>query len=123
MIYVRPKPKGHGKMNQVEGDYKAESKVLLFEDLVNQGASLEEAIAGTKNAQLIVTDCFSLVDYEMDVAHKRLNELGIKLHSLTNFSVLVKTALELKLLDEEGKNNLNEWHLDPSLWSKNFAIN
>ncbi len=120
MVYVRPKPKGHGKMNQVEGDYKAGQQVLLFEDLVNQGSSLEEAITGTKNANLIVTDCICIVDYEMKESKRRLLDLNLKLHSLTNFSVLVDTALELKLINETGKSELLNWHSDPVAWSKRF---
>ncbi len=120
MVYVRPKPKGHGKMNQVEGDYLAGQKVLLFEDLVNQGSSLEDAITGTKNANLLVTDCICIVDYEMHEAKRRLENLKIKLHSLTNFSVLVDTALELKLINESGKRELLNWHSDPVAWSKRF---
>lgn len=120
MVYVRPKPKGHGKMNQVEGDYLAGQKVLLFEDLVNQGSSLEDAITGTKNANLLVTDCICIVDYQMNEAKRRLDNLNIKLHSLTNFSVLVDTALELKLINETGKQELLNWHSDPVTWSKRF---
>lgn len=120
MVYVRPKPKGHGKMNQVEGDPTPHQKILLFEDLVNQGSSLEEAISGTKNSGLIVTDCMCIVDYQMKEAKNRLNNLGINLFSLTNFSVLANCAFELKLIDEAGKKELLNWHSDPSLWSKRF---
>jgi orotate phosphoribosyltransferase len=120
MVYVRPKPKGHGKMNQVEGDFLAGQKVLLFEDLVNQGSSLEDAITGTKNANLLVSDCICIVDYQMNEAKRRLDNLNLKLHSLTNFSVLVDTALELKLINETGKLELLNWHSDPVAWSKRF---
>lgn len=120
MIYVRPKPKGHGKMNQVEGDYKENQTVLLFEDLVNQGSSLEDAIKGVTQAKLFSTDCLCIVDYESSEAKVRLKNLGIKLHSLTNFSVLVESAFELKLIDDKGRNLLLEWHSDPVSWSKKF---
>jgi orotate phosphoribosyltransferase len=120
MVYVRPKPKGHGKMNQVEGDYKPTQKVLLFEDLVNLGSSLEEAIVGTSGAKLIVTDCLCIVDYEMKEAKSRLKNLGLSLYALTNFTDLVEAAFELNLINEDGKNILNNWHSDPAKWSKQF---
>jgi orotate phosphoribosyltransferase len=123
MVYVRPKPKGHGKMNQVEGDYKSNQTVLLFEDLVNQGASLEEAITGTLNAQLIVKNCLCIVDYKMKEAKNRLDKLGINLLSLTDFSFLADSALELKLVDTKGREKLLEWHDDPVLWSKRYLEN
>ena len=118
MVYVRPKPKGHGKMNQVEGDYKPNQKVLLFEDLVNQGSSLDEAFTGVANAQLKVSDCICIVDYQMAEAKNRLTKVDINLHALTNFSVLVDCAFELKLINEQGKRELLEWHSDPVKWSQ-----
>ena len=35
MIYIRKKPKGFGKLSQIEGEIKKKSKVLLVEDLSN----------------------------------------------------------------------------------------
>ena len=35
MVYVRSKPKGHGRQNQVEGSFKVGEKLILIEDLVN----------------------------------------------------------------------------------------
>jgi hypothetical protein len=56
----------------------------------------------------------------MNEAKRRLVNLNLKLHSLTNFSVLVDTALELKLINETGKLELLNWHSDPVAWSKRF---
>ena len=39
LVYVRPKPKGHGHENQIEGFLPKNSKVLLIEDLVATGRS------------------------------------------------------------------------------------
>jgi orotate phosphoribosyltransferase len=116
LIYVRPKPKGHGKGNQVEGDYIVNQKVVLFEDLVNQGASIVDAIVGTRSAGLIVHDCFCIVDYQMDSAKEKLNEVGIVLHSLTNFSALVDSALELNLINQSEVLELFAWKKSPSTW-------
>ena len=39
MIYIRKKPKGFGKLSQIEGDIKKKSRVLLIEDLSTDGKS------------------------------------------------------------------------------------
>src|SRR5690625_3905970 len=39
MIYVRSKPKGHGKGNQIEGEIQKGQKVLVIEDLISTGGS------------------------------------------------------------------------------------
>jgi orotate phosphoribosyltransferase len=110
MIYIRPKAKGHGKKNQVEGDFNHGQVVLLFEDLVNQGSSVLEAFGGLKEAGLKAYICLSIVDYEMPTAKRNLSEAQIRLVSLTDFSSLVETAFELELIKLENKNDLYKWH-------------
>ncbi len=120
MVYVRPKPKEHGKKNQVEGDYKANQSVILVEDLVNQGSSLSEAMMGVKDAGLVASCCLCIVDYQMQEASKRLKELSLNLFSLTDFEHIVEAALELQFISAEGKKLLNDWHADPKGWSNNL---
>ena len=118
MVYVRPKAKEHGRKNQMEGDYKPGQKVILFEDLVNQGASLVDAMAGVTSAELKCDVCLCVVDYEMQGAKAKLNDLSMKLFSLTDFTSLTNQAFELNLIDREGLNLLRQWHADPKAWSE-----
>jgi orotate phosphoribosyltransferase len=120
MIYVRPKAKEHGKKNQVEGDYRPNQSVILVEDLVNQGSSLIDAVSGLKEAGLNTSQCLSIVDYQMEVATKRLEELSMSLYSLTDFEHLVEAAFELKFINSEERNLLIDWQLNPKEWSKSF---
>lgn len=120
MVYVRPKPKDHGKKNQVEGDYKQNQSVILVEDLVNQGSSLAEAMEGVKGAGLISTHCLCIVDYQMKESIRRLQELGLNLLSLTDFEHIVRAARELDFIKDEGKKLLMEWHSDPKGWSSRY---
>lgn len=117
MVYVRPKAKGHGKKNQVEGDYQRGQTVLLFEDLVNQGTSLQEAISGVKDAELEAHHCLCIVDYQTKEAKKRLNDLSLQLWSLTDFTTMINCAYESKKIDDEGLKLLLNWHDDPQQWS------
>lgn len=120
MIYVRPKRKEHGNGNQVEGEYLPNQSVILVEDLVNQGSSLAEAMNGLKMAKLNSLHCLCIVDYQMNEALKKLKELGLILHSLTDFHHLLEAAFELKFIDNNGKKLLMDWHGDPKEWSKQF---
>ena len=120
MVYVRPKRKEHGRLNQVEGDYKPGQKVLLFEDLVNQGASLQDSFTGVTAAELRADACLCVVDYEMQGAKTRLSDLSVKLYSLTDFTSLTSMAFELNLINLEGLILLQEWHADPKAWSTKF---
>lgn len=118
MLYVRPKPKDHGKKNQVEGDYKVNQSVILVEDLVNQGSSLSDAMMGIKSAGLISTNCLCIVDYQMAEAVRKLNDLSLNLFALTDFEHIVQAALELEFISTDGKKLLMNWHADPKGWSE-----
>jgi orotate phosphoribosyltransferase len=120
MVYIRPKAKEHGKKNQVEGSYALGQSLVLIEYLVNQGSSLGDALNGVKDAGLNSSQCLCIVDYQMPEAKKRLDELSLTLHSLTDFDHLLQAALELKFIDLNGKKLLTDWHNDPKEWSKLF---
>jgi orotate phosphoribosyltransferase len=121
MVYVRPKAKDHGRKNQVEGDYKKGQVVLLFEDLVNAGSSLEDSMKGILGAELNCSACLCVVDYEMSEAKRRLSELSMKLFSLTDFTSLTTAAFELNLIDSDGVKLLKDWHTDPKKWSEKLG--
>lgn len=120
MVYVRPKAKDHGRKNQVEGLYQVGDKVVLFEDLVNQGASLEDSMKGLNGAELKCDACLCVVDYETPISQERLSNLSIQLFALTDFTSLTLAAFELNLIDHAGMNLLKEWHADPKAWSAKF---
>ena len=43
-IYVRPQPKSHGRLNQIEGQLDTDKKVLVVEDLISTGKSSLNAL-------------------------------------------------------------------------------
>jgi orotate phosphoribosyltransferase len=116
-IYVRSKPKEHGKGNQVEGHYQKNEKTLLIEDLVNQGKSLEEAVLGIREVGLNPIACLSIVDYEMQNARRRLEELNLKLYSLTDFASIISSAESLNLIESNELKSLIAWQQNPEDWS------
>jgi orotate phosphoribosyltransferase len=121
MVYVRPKAKDHGKKNQVEGDFFKGQSVLLVEDLVNQGSSLSDAMKGVVDCGLVSSLCLAVVDYQMGEANKRLNDLNLKLISLTDFEHLILAGRELNLISENDQKLLLNWHADPKGWSNSLA--
>lgn len=120
-IYARSKPKGHGKRNQIEGHFEPGQKVLVIEDLVNQGKSLEEAVLGIKDAGLHPTACCSIVHYQMEQAEKRSIEHQTPLYHLTNFENIVEAAVRLNSIDEDQRGTLIAWQKDPQSWSDSLA--
>ena len=120
MVYVRSKPKSHGKRQQVEGAFKEGETLLLVEDLINQGASLHEAMLGVDDAGLKVAACLAIVHYDTEKAKKVLEEWNLKLLCLTDISSIITAAEEKGLIDQEGALAMKKWHEDPVAWSNNF---
>lgn len=117
MIYVRGKAKEHGRKNQIEGDYKPGDRVILIEDLVNQGSSLESAILGLKEAGLVTAACFCIVSYQMKNMEKLLQKLGVSLFSLTDFSSILEVSKKFLKLSDGEISDLLEWQKGPENWS------
>ena len=115
-IYVRPKPKEHGLGNQIEGQYEANQKVVVIEDLVSTGKSSLQVVDVLKNAGLEVVGMVSIFTYEFDVAAKAFEEAGIKFQSLTNYSSLISTAIEKKIITADTEELLMNWRSDPANW-------
>ncbi len=116
MIYIRSKPKGHGKGKQVEGPYNLGARALLVEDLVNQASSMEEATLGARSEGLQITDALCLVNYQMKKAIDRLDRLKVKLHSLTTIDDLLAVAQEQGKMSAADCEMLRVWQRDPMHW-------
>ena len=118
MIYIRGKAKEHGKQNQIEGKFSSGQSVVLVEDLINQGKSLEDALNATIEAGLKPVGVLSIVTYEMERAQEVLNKFKIPLISLTSFSAITSLALEQKNITTDEFDMLISWQSDPKNWSK-----
>lgn len=121
LIYVRPQAKKHGRKNQIEGSFKKGDKVILIEDLINQGKSLLEAINVLQAAEVEVVACFSIVHYKTSKALEIEKEIAIPFYYLSNFFDIAETALAKGFLDDKGHEELIKWQVDPVKWSENFS--
>ena len=115
-IYVRPKPKGHGLGNQIEGFYEKGRKVVVIEDLISTGKSSLEVVEVLRKEGLEVIGMVSIFTYGFDVAEKAFAEADIPYISLTNYSTLIELAEENGTISSDEQNTLLNWRKDPSNW-------
>jgi orotate phosphoribosyltransferase len=117
MLYVRAQKKSHGLGNQIEGWRPGIQTVICIEDLVNQGGSLAEAVAAVQEHGLHVQACLSIVDYEMATSRVKLQQVGVKLYSLTTFGALVEYGHQSGVLTSDDVEALKRWQKSPETWS------
>ena len=114
--YVRPKPKDHGMGNQVEGEIKKGSKVIVVEDLISTGGSSLKAVAALREYGVEVIGMVASFTYGFPVAEEAFREAGVKLITLSNYDAVIAQAAETGYIKEEEKAVLAEWRKDPSVW-------
>lgn len=131
LIYVRVKNKDHGLGNIIEGEYKQGQKAIVIEDLISTGNSSLTAAKGLKNAGIIVNDLIAIFTYKMKNSKEKFDEENIRLHTLSDFPILIEKAVEKNYLNSENKNKVFEWSQDTQNWyskyyeekKKNITIN
>ena len=116
--YVRPKPKDHGMGNQVEGEIKKGSKVIVVEDLISTGGSSLKAVAALREYGVEVIGMVASFTYGFPVAEEAFREAGVQLITLSDYNAVLEQAAETGYIKEEEKAVLAEWRKDPSVWGK-----
>jgi len=115
-IYVRPKPKEHGLGNMIEGEIPMGKKAVVIEDLISTGTSSLKAVEALRNADVDVLGMLAIFTYGFQNAEQNFNEANVKLNTLSNYEVLVKTALESNYIKESDLETLKNWRKTPESW-------
>lgn len=120
MCYVRSKPKGHGKGNQIEGKAEQGQKVVVVEDLISTGGSVITAVQALREAGCDVLGAVSIFTYGLEKGKEVFEQEGIAAVSLTDFATLVEAAIDKGYISENDKDSLLTWSKNPAEWSKKF---
>lgn len=109
MVYVRSKPKGHGKGNQIEGKVEHGQKVIVIEDLISTGGSSLEAARVLEEAGLDVLAVFAIFTYGLEISNRRFQAANIPFDTITSFDYLLGVLVQNNDLTEEDKIKLLTW--------------
>ncbi|MBB3442795.1 orotate phosphoribosyltransferase [Sinorhizobium sp. B11] len=118
MIYVRKKPKGHGRNAQIEGDMKEGARVLIIEDLTTAGGSMFTFIDAIRAAGGIVDHGMALFFYGIfQEAHQRFANGKVQFHHIATWREVLAIAKEQKLFDEKTLQEVEAFLDAPLAWS------
>lgn len=119
MIYVRKKPKGFGRMAQIEGRLEEKSNVILVEDLATDGGSKIAFIEALRDAGGICTETFVVFFYGVfPTATTLLKEANINLSYLANWSDVISVAEEKEYFSKTKIESVKRFLENPIQWSK-----
>ncbi|MAQ71609.1 MAG: orotate phosphoribosyltransferase [Alphaproteobacteria bacterium] len=123
MLYVRKKPKGFGRMAQIEGCMDENGKsVILVEDLQTDGGSKKLFIDALREAGAKVEHSFVVFHYGIfDKSVENMKNLGVNLHELTNWWAVLKVARDNKYFDDETLQSVEFFLNNPDEWAEKNA--
>jgi len=111
LIWVR-------KNGVIEGAHKYEvggKQVLLVDDVIAQGRSKLGAVNALKERDAKVSDCIVIAD-RLEGGGTTLKEIGIDLHSVTDFDTLSNIGLEKEHIDIAEWREVQLYHQNPADW-------
>jgi orotate phosphoribosyltransferase len=117
-VYVRPEPKKHGRLNQVEGFLQKGQNVVVIEDLISTGNSSLLAVEALKEAGANVKGMAAIFSYGFEIATENFKNANIDLYTLSNYENLLPLAVSKKYITEEEELALQNWRKSPSTWGK-----
>jgi orotate phosphoribosyltransferase len=116
--YVRPKPKAHGRQNQIEGALKPGTRVLVIEDLISTGGSSIKAVDAIRAAGCSVTGVLAIFTYGFEQATQAFSAANCDFDTISDYPTLLQAAIETGYLPSEMQAKLEEWNRNPQKWSE-----
>jgi orotate phosphoribosyltransferase len=104
-LYVRKGIRLHGRKRRVEGILSSGDRVLLVDDLVTTGLTLNRAAKAVRAEGGVVKEAIALVDRE-EGGKEKLEQNGIELHSLLKMSEVANKLFEIGAIDEDSRKTI-----------------
>ena len=122
MLYIRKKPKGFGKSQQIEGEFKDSENTILIEDLATDGGSKVIFVEAIRKAGLKVKDIFVIFYYDIfNLKDTVLSKLDINIHYLCTWKDIIAIIEKKNLYNQNDINNLKKFLSNPDDWRKDNA--
>jgi orotate phosphoribosyltransferase len=116
-IYVRSKPKEHGRQNLIEGELRTGAHVLVVEDLISTGMSSLQAVDAVRAAGASVVGVVAVFQYGLPVADEAFTRAACPFATLTDYRTVIRVAAEEGRIRPEDLSLLDAWSADPKAWS------
>ena len=109
--------KEHGRKNLIEGRVEPGQKVIVVEDLISTGGSSLKAVEALREAGAEVLGMVAIFSYGFRLAADNFKKAGVELFTLTNYHILIESALESGAIQNEQVEILQQWRKDPANWN------
>ncbi|MEM2478348.1 MAG: orotate phosphoribosyltransferase [Thermoproteota archaeon] len=108
MVYARGTERGHGTGKMVEGELREGSRVVIVDDVLTTGRSIDNAARTIRNAGGKVAYALVFLD-RLQNGVKKLRESGITVYSVTDIKIFLKVLLDSKLIQDYEYERIMEY--------------
>jgi orotate phosphoribosyltransferase len=123
MLYVRKKPKGFGRMAQIEGQIdKDGARVLLVEDVQNFGASVKVFIDALREAGAKVSDLVVIFSHGHASSAQNMKDMGMNLHALCDWWAVLDVAKSKNYFDKATLASVESYLNNPDAWADDNKV-
>lgn len=109
-VYVRDKPKGHGRENTVEGYLKQNAKVVVIEDLISTGGSSLKAIDSLREFGAEVLGLLAIFTYNFAQADVAFTSANCQKDTLTSFAELIESIESNQSFSADEIEYMKTWY-------------
>ncbi|WP_304653359.1 orotate phosphoribosyltransferase [uncultured Ligilactobacillus sp.] len=117
LVYVRSKPKDHGRGKQIEGVLHPGAKTVVIDDLLSTGGSVLKAVKAAQNEGADVLGVGAIFSYQLQAIVDNFSQADLSYFTLTNYSELLEAAVEANYISTAERKVLEKWRHDPENWS------
>lgn len=117
LIYVRSKPKDHGRGKQIEGVLKPGAKTVVIDDLLSTGGSVLKAVKAAQNEGADVLGVGAIFSYQLQAITDNFAAENLSYFTLTNYTELLEAAVENDYISADEQKVLAQWRLAPEKWN------
>lgn len=115
-VYIRSEKKSHGLENQIEGVVESGQSVVVIEDLISTGKSSLNAVNALREAGCNVKGMVAIFSYNLAEADETFKNANCILHTITNYDILIKTAIDQDYVKSSELQTLVQWRENPKEW-------
>lgn len=109
-VYVRDKPKAHGRENTVEGYLTPASKVVVIEDLISTGGSSLKAVESLRNYGVEVLGLLAIFTYNFQKADDAFLQANCHKNTLTSFQEMILALESNTIYSNEEIQYMKSWY-------------
>lgn len=115
-VYVRTSPKSHGLKNMIEGRIELDKEYVVVEDLISTGGSSLKVIEALQDAGVKIAGTVAIFSYGFETAKEAFAAKNIPFYTLCTLADLLQKATEMKYIDTQNGQAIEEWRHNPSQW-------